>query len=93
MNIYKLRNQFGYTATSIIRFACHSISTLKKNKTFTENVIIPATKPIRHFIFTKYNQKNKILHLLKKKYTPISKPIPNRLPNPNHHKLPATILY
>ncbi len=24
MNIYKLRNRFGYRATSIIRFACHN---------------------------------------------------------------------
>ena len=32
MNIYKLRNRFGYRATSIIRFACHNISPSKKTK-------------------------------------------------------------
>ena len=55
MNIYKLRNRFGYRATSIIRFACHNISPLKKNKNFTEIFIKPVTKPIMYFILTTNN--------------------------------------
>ena len=58
MNIYKLRNRFGYRATSIIRFACHNISPLKKNKNFTEIFIKPVTKPIMYFILTTNNKKN-----------------------------------
>ncbi len=65
MKIYKLHNRFGYRTTSIIRFACHNISPLKKNKIFKENFIIPITKPITHFILT--NKQKKILIFKKKK--------------------------
>ena len=58
MNIYKLRNQFGYTTTSIIRFACH-------NTTFNKSL------EKKHYSndLLKITQKNnsKIIHLYKYK--------------------------
>jgi hypothetical protein len=46
MNIYKLRNQFGYTTTSIIRFACHN-RLCKNFKIFCFLVIVFSFKSLK----------------------------------------------